>query len=190
MAQVGSFVPADEAHVCVFDSIYTRMGADDDLASGLSTFLMELTTTNRIIRNATKRSLVILDELGRGTSTHDGCALAQAALRYIATKLRPICLFVTHYPQIAQADIPGLESCHMGFLGSSKADGGVASRPSASLEDNEVTLLYKVEAGVAARSYGIHTAGLAGLPLGVLEEAARKAADARSWFEQKVADKL
>ncbi|KAK9916549.1 hypothetical protein WJX75_003960 [Coccomyxa subellipsoidea] len=110
MAQVGSFVPAESARMHVFDSVHTRMGASDNLAMGRSTFLEELSETSEILAHATPRSLVIIDELGRGTATHDGLAIAHATLQHLVTTTRCLTLFVTHYPKVAslQQDYPAL----------------------------------------------------------------------------------
>ena len=171
MGQVGCHVPCESARLCAFDALLTRMGAGDDLAGGLSTFLHELRTTARILRGASSRSLVVLDELGRGTSTHDGAAIAAATLRHIVREIGPACLFVTHYPQIVdelagEEGMEGLRPCHMGFLEGDDAD--------------ELTLLYTLKDGVARRSYGLHTARLAGVKDAVLQDARRVAAAARA----------
>ena len=102
MAQVGSYVPASAARVGMLDAVFTRMGAFDNMMAGESTFMVELNETSDILKQATNRSLVILDELGRGTSTHDGVAIANAVLDYVITQLKSMCLFVTHYPLLAQ----------------------------------------------------------------------------------------
>lgn len=102
MAQVGSYVPASAARVGMLDAVFTRMGAFDNMMAGESTFMVELSETSDILKQATNRSLVILDELGRGTSTHDGVAIANAVLDYAITELKSMCLFVTHYPLLAQ----------------------------------------------------------------------------------------
>jgi len=102
MAQVGSYVPASAAKVGMLDAVFTRMGAFDNMMAGESTFMVELNETSDILKQATNRSLVILDELGRGTSTHDGVSIANAVLDYVITQLKSMCLFVTHYPLLAQ----------------------------------------------------------------------------------------
>ena len=102
MAQVGSYVPAASAKVGMLDAVFTRMGAFDNMMAGESTFMVELSETSDILKQATSRSLIILDELGRGTSTHDGVAIANAVLDYVITELKSMCLFVTHYPLLAQ----------------------------------------------------------------------------------------
>jgi DNA mismatch repair protein MSH3 len=119
MAQIGSFVPAQEASLTPFDAIYTRMGASDDDTRGHSTFFVELQETSEILRHASPRSLVLLDELGRGTSTHDGYAIAYATLQYIISRLHCLTLFVTHYPALAHLERLHpviVQNFHMGFL--------------------------------------------------------------------------
>lgn len=122
MGQMGSFVPAEEARLCIFDNIFTRMGAEDDLASGRSTFMCELLRTSQILHTASSTSLVIIDELGRGTSTYDGCAIALATLKYIVHKIGCMTVFVTHFPEVAhfidresESDGFGFNS-HMSFM--------------------------------------------------------------------------
>lgn len=150
LAQIGSFVPADEADLMIFDAIYTRIGASDDLVSGQSTFMVEMTETNYALRHANENSLLIFDEIGRGTATFDGMALAQAIIEYIASKIKAKTLFSTHYHEITkiQQQIPSLKNIHV----------GVAKK------DNKITFLYRVEDGAMGKSYGINVASLAHLP--------------------------
>lgn len=150
LAQIGSFVPADEADLMIFDAIYTRIGASDDLVSGQSTFMVEMTETNYALRHANENSLLIFDEIGRGTATFDGMALAQAIIEYIASKIKAKTLFSTHYHEITkiQQQIPSLKNIHV----------GVAKK------DNKITFLYRVENGAMGKSYGINVASLAHLP--------------------------
>lgn len=164
MAQIGSFVPAKRARLSLHDAVLTRMGASDQLAKGRSTMMVEVQETAEILRTASHKSLVILDELGRGTSTHDGAALAHAVLVHLLTRddaRRPTLLFVTHFLSLAglcsRLQIRGM---HMAYI-----DHG----------NNDITFLYKVRDGFAEKSFGIYCARLAGLPLGILELAARKA---------------
>ncbi len=154
MAHMGSFVPAESARIPVIDKIYCRVGASDNLARGESTFLVEMTETAAILRGATSRSLVIMDEIGRGTSTQDGMSLAYAVMDYLR-KLGAITLFATHYHELTLLDTSGLQLLHM------------AVRE----ERNSITFLRKAEPGAAASSYGIHVAKLAGLPSSVIREA-------------------
>ncbi|XP_052015397.1 DNA mismatch repair protein Msh3 isoform X2 [Apodemus sylvaticus] len=175
MAQIGSYVPAEEATIGVVDGVFTRMGAADNIYKGRSTFMEELTDTAEIIRKATPRSLVILDELGRGTSTHDGIAIAYATLEYFIRDVKSLTLFVTHYPPVCE-----LEKCypeqvgnyHMGFLvneDESKQDSGDMEQV-----PDSVTFLYQITRGIAARSYGLNVAKLADVPREILQKAAHK----------------
>uniref|UniRef100_A0A5F9DLN4 DNA mismatch repair protein MSH3 n=1 Tax=Oryctolagus cuniculus TaxID=9986 RepID=A0A5F9DLN4_RABIT len=175
MAQIGSYVPAEEATLGIVDGIFTRMGAADNIYKGRSTFMEELTDTAEIIRQATPQSLVILDELGRGTSTHDGIAIAYATLEYFIRDVQSLTLFVTHYPPVCELEkhySQQVGNYHMGFLvteDESKQDpGGEEPVP------DFVTFLYQITQGVAARSYGLNVAKLADVPGEVLRKAARK----------------
>ncbi|TGZ85655.1 mismatch repair MSH3 [Ascodesmis nigricans] len=168
LAQIGSYVPAASARLSLLDAVFTRMGAFDNMITGESTFMVELSETSDILKSATQRSLVILDELGRGTSTHDGVAIAHAVLDYVVNKIKCACLFVTHYPLLARFE--------------ERYKGVVANRHMTFWEDGEerVTFLYKVGEGVAHRSYGLNVARLAGLPGSVLESAREKS----RWLEE------
>jgi DNA mismatch repair protein MutS len=159
LAQIGSFVPAKEAELPVLDRIYTRVGASDALAEGLSTFMAEMREAATILSGATECSLVVLDELGRGTGTHDGMALAWAIARSLAERVRCKTLFATHYRELASLaeEIPGVVNLH------------VAVRE----WQGEVVFLHRVRPGVAERSYGVQVARLARLPSDVLGEAGR-----------------
>ncbi|KAM6148466.1 DNA mismatch repair protein Msh3 [Erethizon dorsatum] len=174
MAQMGSYVPAEEATIGIVDGIYTRMGAADNIYKGRSTFMEELTDTAEIIRKATPRSLVILDELGRGTSTHDGIAIAYATLEYFIRDVKSLTLFVTHYPPVCELErsYPGqVGNYHMGFLvteDEGEADPGKENVP------DFVTFLYQITRGIAARSYGLNVAKLADIPGEILKKAALK----------------
>jgi len=159
IAQMGSFVPAKEAELPVFDRLYTRVGASDALTGGLSTFMAEMAEAGEILTGATPRSLVILDELGRGTSTHDGMALARAIARYLAARVRCKTLFATHYRELARLadEVPGVVNLH------------AAARE----WKGQPVFLYRILPGAAERSYGVHVARLAQLPEEVLAEAQR-----------------
>ena len=151
MAQAGSFVPARVARVGLVDRIFTRVGAHDDLAAGQSTFMVEMVETASILRHATPKSLVILDEIGRGTSTYDGVAIAQAVVEYLHLgDLGPRTLFATHYHELAEleGDLARVRNYRMDVLE----------------EGDRVVFLHRVVAGSAGRSYGIHVARLAGVP--------------------------
>ncbi|KAF4555265.1 DNA mismatch repair protein MSH3-like protein [Elsinoe fawcettii] len=164
MAQIGCFVPATSARLSLLDAVFTRMGAFDNMMKGESTFMVELSETSDILKQATPRSLVILDELGRGTSTHDGVAIAQAVLDYMLRECKALTLFITHYQALArmaeQWPSGELRNVHMKFT-EDEGEGG----------DKEVTFLYEVGEGTAHRSYGLNVARLAGLPGNIIEVA-------------------
>ena len=159
LAQMGSFVPATEARLPLLDRIWTRVGASDDLASGRSTFMVEMTETAAILHNATPRSLVLLDEIGRGTSTFDGLSIAWAVAEYLhdAPEHAAKTLFATHYHELTELAerLPGAQNYQV----------------TATERDGEVVFLYKLERGRASKSYGIAVAQLAGLPPTVLARA-------------------
>ncbi len=159
MAQAGAFVPAEAAELPLFDRIFTRIGAHDDLAAGHSTFMVEMVETAQILHRATERSLVILDEVGRGTSTFDGMAIARAALEYLAARPAgsPRTLFATHYHELTAvaAELPRADNAHVAV----HEDGA------------DVVFEHRIEPGPSDRSYGIHVARLAGLPAAVVERA-------------------
>ncbi|GAP87316.2 putative DNA mismatch repair protein MSH3 [Rosellinia necatrix] len=192
LAQVGSFVPADAMALTLADAIHTRMGARDNLFRGESTFMVEVSETARILRAATPRSLVVLDELGRGTSTHDGTAIAQAVLHHVVEHTRCLTLFITHYQSLARV-VDGLggrcTNVHMRFTAAKRAHAGNGGprigearsgdrdgeTENAELEgDEEITFLYEVGEGVAHRSYGLNVARLARIPRRVLDVAGKK----------------
>ena len=157
LAQIGSFIPAKEAHIPVFDAIFTRIGAADDLVSGKSTFMIEMMEANHAIQNATKNSLILFDELGRGTATYDGMALAQAIIEYIHEKIHAKTMFSTHYHELTDLDktLNKLRNVHV----------------SAKDQDGSILFLHKVKEGPTDKSYGIHVAALAHLPKGLIERA-------------------
>uniref|UniRef100_A0A8C2Z292 DNA mismatch repair protein MSH3 n=1 Tax=Cyclopterus lumpus TaxID=8103 RepID=A0A8C2Z292_CYCLU len=179
LAQMGSYVPASEARLGVLDGIYTRMGASDNIYKGRSTFMEELTEASEIIRRATERSLVILDELGRGTSTHDGIAIAYATLKYFIKDVKALTLFVTHYPplcELEQVYPEHVSNYHMAFL---------LNEPDIAADTGEVqpefiTFLYQLTEGAAGRSYGLNVARLADIPDDILHTASRKARELES----------
>lgn len=170
LGQIGSWVPAKHAVMSILDGIFTRMGAYDDICRGQSTFMVELNETSEIMANATCRSLVILDELGRGTSTHDGAAIAYATLRYFITEVNCLTLFVTHYQYVAELEklLPQHISNHyMSFLLHDEQN--ITDYP------DRITFLYKLTAGIASKSYGLNVARLAGMPDSVLQLAYQQA---------------
>ncbi len=157
MTQIGSFIPAEQVQLPIFDAIFTRIGAADDLISGQSTFMVEMMEANHAIRRATKNSLILFDELGRGTATYDGIALAQAIVEYIHEHVGAKTLFATHYHELVTLEnsLQHLKNVHVATL---EANG-------------EVTFLHKIEPGPADKSYGIHVAKIAGLPSPLLKRA-------------------
>jgi DNA mismatch repair protein MutS len=157
LAQMGSFVPARSARLGLVDRVFTRIGASDNLARGRSTFMIEMTETAAILHTATPRSLILLDEVGRGTATYDGLAIAWAAVEYIHARTRAKTLFATHYFELTElADqLAGVKNYHVSVK---EAGGGIV-------------FLRKVEPGAADRSYGIEVAKLAGLPHEVIVRA-------------------
>ncbi|KAK9827992.1 hypothetical protein WJX81_005994 [Elliptochloris bilobata] len=182
MAQVGSFVPAERARMHVFDAVHTRMGASDNLAMGRSTFLEELSETSAILEAATPRSLVIVDELGRGTSTHDGLAIALATLEHLVSRVGCLTLFVTHYPKVAGLAqmYPGLVACRcMSYLqegappASPQPRGGPGAGAGGAAAVPRITFLYKLVPGVADCSFGLNVARMAELPEAVVLRAGR-----------------
>jgi len=175
MAQMGSFVPARSARLSVLDRVFTRIGASDNLARGRSTFMVEMTETAAILHTATPRSLILLDEVGRGTATYDGLAIAWAAVEYLHARTRAKTLFATHYFELTElADrLSGVKNYHV----SVKETGG------------GIVFLRKVEPGAADRSYGIEVAKLAGLPNEVIERAREVLAE-HEFAEQRLSDQL
>ncbi|MBT8420036.1 MAG: DNA mismatch repair protein MutS, partial [Gammaproteobacteria bacterium] len=157
LASVGSFVPAESAVIGPVDRIFTRIGAADDLAGGRSTFMVEMTETANILHNATEQSLVLMDEIGRGTSTYDGLALAFAAAMHLAEQTRAFTLFATHYFELT--DLP------------SRVDSVANVHLDAVEHGHEIVFLHQVREGPADRSYGLQVAALAGVPSGVLDRA-------------------
>jgi DNA mismatch repair protein MutS len=159
MAQIGSFVPASSADLCVVDRIFTRVGASDDLGSGQSTFMVEMNEVANILRNATPDSLLILDEIGRGTSTYDGLSIAWAVVEHVADKkiLGAKTLFATHYHELTELEgqIDGVHN----YCIAVKENG------------DDIVFLRKIVSGGADRSYGIQVAKLAGVPQSVIKRA-------------------
>ena len=159
MAQIGSFVPADQAEIGLVDRVFTRIGAQDAIHQGQSTFMVEMLETANILNNATPRSLLILDEIGRGTSTYDGLSIAWAIIEYLHShpKLKPFTLFATHYHELTElAELfPGVRNYNVAVTEA----------------DEQVIFLHKIVPGAADRSYGIHVAQMAGLPAPVIARA-------------------
>ena len=157
MAQMGSFVPCESATLPIIDKIFTRIGASDDLVSGESTFMVEMKEARNAIHNATANSLILFDELGRGTATYDGMSLAQAILEYISDNIKSFTLFSTHYHELTRLDkkYKNIKNVHV----------------SAVENGNEITFLHKVKNGAVDKSYGIHVARLAKMPDSLLKRA-------------------
>lgn len=155
--QIGSFVPASKCNLPVFDKIFTRIGASDDLVGGESTFMVEMKESAYALENATKNSLILFDELGRGTSTYDGMSLAGSIIDYIATKIRCKTLFSTHYHELTDMEnkLPGIHNVHV----------------SIDETNGDITFLHKVMDGAVDKSYGINVAKLANLPHEVIKKA-------------------
>jgi DNA mismatch repair protein MutS len=171
MAQAGSFIPAKDAEIGLVDRIFTRVGASDELVRGQSTFMVEMTETANIINNATKKSLVILDEVGRGTSTYDGLSLAWAITEYIANRIRCRTLFATHYHELTElAELfANIKNCN------------VAVREWM----DEVVFLHKIIPGGTDKSYGIHVAKLAGVPKSILDRSKEILEELESTFQRE-----
>ncbi|KAL8950820.1 MAG: hypothetical protein Q9222_003167 [Ikaeria aurantiellina] len=165
MGQIGSYVPAESARLGMLDAVFTRMGAFDNMMAGESTFMVELSETSDILKQATSRSLIILDELGRGTSTHDGVAIAEAVLDHVVRETKSLTLFITHYQNLSAVakrfPDQALRNIHMKFH-------------EAGEDGQDITFLYEVGEGVAHRSYGLNVARLANVPEAVLDVAAMK----------------
>ena len=159
MAQIGCYVPAEKATLTIFDQIFTRIGASDDILSGQSTFMVEMNEANNALSNATERSLIIFDEIGRGTSTYDGMALASAMIEYIHYSIGARTLFSTHYHELTDLEL--------------KLEKVMNYHALVHEEDNEVKFLYKVAKGKADKSYGINVARLAKLPEAILDRAGK-----------------
>ena len=159
LAQLGSYVPASKLTMTPFDRIFTRIGANDDILKGQSTFMVELSETSKILREATPRSLVILDELGRGTSTFDGYSIAYSVLFYLSTHTRCLGLFSTHYQKLTEEfeNNPLIKMQYMNFICDD--------------ERNDITFLYKLVDGVCTQSHGMTVALMAGVPAEIIENA-------------------
>ena len=163
MAQIGSFVPADRAKLSAMDGIFTRMGAADSLALGTSTFLEEMSEASRIVRHASCKSLVVLDELGRGTAALDGQAIADACLSYLIAQSRCITLFATHYQGVARQILQQF------------SDSAIGRHASYVEQDKGIAFVYALSRGITDNSFGLNAARMAGLPEHVLSRAQQKA---------------
>ncbi|MGN1393314.1 MAG: DNA mismatch repair protein MutS [Succinivibrionaceae bacterium] len=161
MAYAGCFVPAQSVKIPYIDRVFTRIGASDDLSSGRSTFMVEMTETSSIVHNATQNSLILMDEIGRGTSTYDGMSLAWAITEYLATKIKAYTLFATHYFELTDISKlhPNIKNIHFGAIKDT---------------NKTIVFLHNVEDGVAQSSYGIEVAALAGIPNSIIKIAQKK----------------
>ncbi len=157
LAQIGSFVPATAARIGIVDRIFTRIGSSDDIASGRSTFMVEMTETASILHNASNRSLVLMDEIGRGTSTYDGLSIAWACAQYLVTEVRALTMFATHYFELTK--LP------------EQSDASINVHLNAKEHKDQIVFMHKVLEGAASKSYGLQVAKLAGIPHSVLEKA-------------------
>ena len=157
MAQIGSFVPADNAKIGIVDRIFTRVGASDDLSAGQSTFMLEMTEVADILKYATSKSLIVFDEIGRGTSTYDGMSIARAVLEYTANKIGAKTLFATHYHELTELEetIEGVNNYNT----------------SVKKRGDDITFLRRIVKGAADGSFGVEVAKLAGVPKAVVENA-------------------
>lgn len=160
MAHIGSYVPASKAVIGPVDRIFTRVGAADDLASGRSTFMVEMTETANILHNATEHSLVLMDEIGRGTSTYDGLSLAWACAENLASRIKAMTLFATHYFELTT--LP------------EKMEGVVNVHLDALEHGDTIAFMHSVQDGAASKSYGLAVAALAGVPREVIKRARQK----------------
>ena len=169
MAQIGSFVPAKSAAIGIVDRIFTRVGASDDLASGRSTFMVEMSEVAQILRNATEKSLIILDEIGRGTSTSDGLSIAWAVAEYVSDKKRlgARTLFATHYHELTELE--------------GRLDGVKNLRSTVKETESSVVFLHKIVSGGADKSYGIQVAKIAGVP----DDVTKRAEEINDMLESK-----
>ena len=173
LAYTGCFVPAEACTLGPVDRIFTRIGASDDLASGRSTFMVEMNETAQILHNATHQSLVLMDEIGRGTSTFDGLSLAFACAEYLAKKCQSMTLFATHYFELTalEAQLQNVKNVHLDAVEYGE----------------DIVFLHEVKSGPANQSYGIQVAKLAGVPKSVIDQAKSRLA---SLENQSVADKI
>lgn len=176
LAQMGSYVPAKSCDIPIFDKIFTRIGASDDLVSGESTFMVEMMEANNAIQNATVDSLILFDELGRGTATYDGMSLARSILEYVDEFIKCKTLFSTHYHELTvlESTHPAIKNVHV----------------SAKEENGKLYFLHKIESGAVDKSYGVHVASLAGMPDSLIKRAKEILASYENEKKEPVRDQL
>lgn len=175
MAQLGSFVPCKKANLPIIDKIFTRIGASDDLAGGQSTFMVEMSEANNAIENATENSLILFDELGRGTATYDGMALAQSIIEYVNENIKCKTLFSTHYHELTSLErkYSSIKNVHVDAM----------------LQNGELIFLHKVKNGSIDKSYGVHVAQIAGLPASLIKRANEILVDLESSNKKEASNK-
>ncbi|CAD6184865.1 unnamed protein product [Caenorhabditis auriculariae] len=175
MAQIGSFVPADEATISAVDGIFTRVGASDQQSRGISTFMAEMLDCSSMLKQATKDSLLVVDELGRGTSTFDGFGLAYAIAEEILNKIRCSCVFATHFHEMAEL---------------AEQEGAVAMQMGVTMENNQITMLYQVRPGIAQSSFGLQVARAVHLEENVVAKAEEILAEMENRTDEEFLEKL
>ncbi|KTG08823.1 DNA mismatch repair protein MutS [Haloprofundus marisrubri] len=183
LAQVGSFVPANAARLPVVDRVFTRVGASDDIAGGQSTFMREMSELTTILHHATENSLVLLDEVGRGTSTTDGLAIARATTEFLHDEVGATTLFATHYHELTAVadDLPGVQNLHFTVERGDRSD-DESNTPNGDA-DSDVTFLHRVAEGASSSSYGVEVARMAGVPSSVVARSEELVADSQSGDE-------